>query len=99
MARLHIFADEAGKPQFQPPTARKQVFHCLYDLTALLRRGARSSRSTQRTCSIEIGDLRPRHPVVRQGADATELADRYLAGLALDDRLSPYQLRFRSRGI
>jgi hypothetical protein len=46
---------------------------------------------------IELCDLRPRHPVPRQGADTTELGDRYLAGLTLDDRLSLYQLRFRSR--
>jgi hypothetical protein len=29
---------------------------------------------------IELCDLRPRHPVGRQGADATELGDRYLGG-------------------
>jgi hypothetical protein len=46
---------------------------------------------------IEIGDLCPRHPVLRQGTDATELGDRYLAGLAPDHRLSPNLLRFRSR--
>jgi hypothetical protein len=48
------------------------------------------------TDPVELCDLRTRHPVVPQGGDATELGDRYLAGLALDGRLSPYQLRFRS---
>jgi hypothetical protein len=46
---------------------------------------------------IEIGYLRLRHPVVRQGAHSTELGGRYLAGLALDGRPSPYHRRFRGR--
>ena len=46
---------------------------------------------------VKLRELRPRHPVVRQGAAATELGYRYLAGLVLGGRLSPYLLRFRSR--
>ena len=46
---------------------------------------------------IELRDLDLRQPVVRQGADATELGGRYLAGLAPDRRRSPYLLRCRSR--
>jgi hypothetical protein len=46
---------------------------------------------------IELCDLCPRHPVLRQSADATELGDRYLAGLTPDRRRSPYLLRFRGR--
>jgi hypothetical protein len=46
---------------------------------------------------IKLCDLAPRHTVVRQGAHATELGDRYIAGLALGGRLSPYLLRFRRR--
>jgi hypothetical protein len=46
---------------------------------------------------INLCDLRPRHPISRQGTDATKLGGRYLAGLALGGRLSPYLFRFRSR--
>jgi hypothetical protein len=46
---------------------------------------------------IKLCDLGPRHTVVRQGVHATELGDRYIAGLALSNRLSPYLLRFRGR--
>jgi hypothetical protein len=46
---------------------------------------------------IELCDLRTRHPVPRQGADATELGGRYPAGLAPDRCRSPFLLRFRSR--
>ena len=46
---------------------------------------------------IKLCDLTPRHTVVRQAAHATELGDRYIAGLALGGRLSPYLLRFRRR--
>ena len=38
---------------------------------------------------IELCDLCPRHPVLRQSADATELGDRYPAGLTPDRRRSP----------
>jgi hypothetical protein len=44
--------------------------------------------------SIEFCDLLPRHPVARQGADATVLGSGYLAGLTLDRRPSPYRFRF-----
>jgi hypothetical protein len=37
-------------------------------------------------------DLLPRHPVARQGADATVLGSGYLAGLMPDCRPSPYLL-------
>ena len=46
---------------------------------------------------IKLCDLAPRHTVVHQGAHATELGDRYIAGLALGGRLSRYLLRFRRR--
>jgi len=42
--------------------------------------------------SIEVCDLLPRHPVVRQGADATVLGSGYLAGLMPDRRPSPHLL-------
>jgi hypothetical protein len=42
--------------------------------------------------SIEVCDLLPRHPVGRQGADATVLGSGYLAGLTPDCRPSPYLL-------
>ena len=47
--------------------------------------------------SIELGDLRPRHPVARQGADTTELGGRYLPGFSPDHHPSPYRLRFGRR--
>jgi hypothetical protein len=42
--------------------------------------------------SIEFCDLLLRHPVARQGADATVLGSRYLAGLMPDRRPLPYLL-------
>jgi hypothetical protein len=42
--------------------------------------------------SIEVCDLLPRHPVARQGADATVLGSGYLASLTPDRRPSPYLL-------
>src|SRR3984893_12458399 len=42
--------------------------------------------------SIEVCDLLPRHPVARQGADATVLGSGYLAGLTPDRRPSPHLL-------
>jgi hypothetical protein len=42
--------------------------------------------------SIELCSLLSRHPVARQGADATVLGSRYLAGLAPDRRPLPYLL-------
>jgi hypothetical protein len=46
---------------------------------------------------IEVCNLLPRHPVARQGADATVLGSRYHAGLTSDDRTSLYRLRFGGR--
>jgi hypothetical protein len=42
--------------------------------------------------SIDLCNLLPRHPVARQGADATVLGSRYLAGLMPDRRPPPYLL-------
>ena len=41
---------------------------------------------------VEFCDLLARHPVARQGADATVLGSGYLAGLTPDRRPSPYLL-------
>ena len=46
---------------------------------------------------IEVCNLLPRHPVARQGADATVLGSGYLAGLMPDRRPSLYWLRFGGR--
>ena len=46
---------------------------------------------------IEVCNLLPRHPVARQGADATVLGSGYLAGLMPDRRPSLYRLRFGGR--
>jgi hypothetical protein len=42
--------------------------------------------------SIEVCNLLPRHPVARQGADATVLGSGYLVGLTPDHRPSPHLL-------
>jgi hypothetical protein len=45
--------------------------------------------------AIELGDLGLRHPIIRQGANATELGRRNMQRLAFDRRPPFDRLRFR----
>ena len=49
------------------------------------------------TDPIKLGDLRPRHPIARQGANAPELRGRYRAGVAPNPPLPSYRLRLGRR--
>jgi hypothetical protein len=87
------FASDRRLRDLAPPSSRQCRFPC--------SSGSRNASVTwaahyplyfvDSNC-VELCNLLPRHPVARQGADATVLGSGYLADLTPDRRPSPYLL-------